>query len=357
MNPLKNRAMRLRRCPGAAVLPALAVLLLAGVVAVSALFAAPAAEQEPGLVIYAYDSFVSEWGPAGKVIPKFEEATGIQVEMVSVGDAGQVLSRVILERDRPRADVAVGIDNNLLARALEERVFEPYRSPNLERVAPALRFDPSHSVTPFDYGYFAFVYDSQALEEPPGSLEDLTRPRLRERIIVQDPRTSSPGLGLLLWTIAVYGEDYLAYWKRLEPNLLTITDGWDTAYGMFTSGEAPLVLSYTTSPAYHLEYEQTERFRALIFEEGNYLQIEGMGILRGAPHPEAARRFIDFVLTEEFQVEIPLTNWMYPVLPGVSTPESFRLAPQPKVALQLPAGRIREHQERWIDAWVRLVSR
>jgi thiamine transport system substrate-binding protein len=337
--------------------PALVAVLAAGLWAGGVLSAAPAAEEEPGLVIYAYDSFVSEWGPAGKVIPKFEKATGIEVEMVSVGDAGQVLSRVILEKDRPRADVAVGIDNNLLARALEEEVFESYRSPNLERVPPGLRFDATHSVTPFDYGYFAFVYDSEALREPPRSLEELAEPRFRGRIIVEDPRTSSPGLGLLLWTIAVHGERYLEYWERLEPNLLTITDGWDTAYGMFTGGEAPLVLSYTTSPAYHLEYEQTERYRALIFEEGNYLQIEGMGILRGAPHAEAARRFIDFILTEEFQVEIPLTNWMYPAVPGVPTPDSFRLAPKPTVSLQLPAETIRENQSRWIDAWVRLVSR
>jgi thiamine transport system substrate-binding protein len=212
-------------------------------------------------------------------------------------------------------------------------------------------------VTPFDYGYFAFVYDSDSLSNPPASLEEITDPRFRKRIIIQDPRTSSPGLGFLLWTIAVYGEEYLEYWKRLEPNLLTITDGWDTAYGMFTSGEAPMVLSYTTSPAYHVEYEQTERYQALMFKEGHYLQIEGMGILKGAPHPELARRFIDFILTADFQSEIPLTNWMYPVDPDAATPDSFRFAPKPERSLQLPAEEIRKHRDRWINAWVKQVSR
>jgi thiamine transport system substrate-binding protein len=341
---------------GAAALCALYALILAGAFP-SPLRAAPQSEQKPGLVVYAYDSFVSEWGPAGKVVPKFEQATGIHVEMISAGDAGQVLSRVILEKDSPRADIAVGIDNNLLARALEEGVLAPYRSPNLDRVPPALRFDSTHSVTPFDYGYFAFVYDSEALPSPPRSFEELTGASFRGKIIVEDPRTSSPGLGLLLWTIAVYGEGYLDFWKRLEPNLLTITDSWDTAYGMFTSGEAPLVLSYTTSPAYHLQNEHTERYRALLFEKGNYLQIEGMGMVRGGPNPEAARRFIDFILTDSFQEEIPLTNWMYPVVPGVATPESFRLAPKPEVSLQIPADQVRRNEERWISAWVRLVSR
>ncbi len=319
--------------------------------------AAPAAEQEAELVIYAYDSFVAEWGPAPQVIPKFEEKHGVKVSVISVGDAGQVLNRAIIEKDDPQADIVVGIDNNMLARALEEDVLQPYRSPNLDRIPERLVFDPSHSVTPFDYGYFAFVYDSQVLEDPPASLEELADPRFRQKVIVEDPRTSSPGLGFLLWTVAVYGEGYLDYWRRLQPNLLTITDGWDTAYGMFTSGEAPLVLSYTTSPAYHVEYEQTERYRALLFVEGNYLQIEGMGILKGAPHPGLARKFIDFILSEDFQEDIPLTNWMYPVNPEVQLPESFRFAPQPETSLQLPAEEIRRSQERWITDWVRLVSR
>jgi thiamine transport system substrate-binding protein len=334
-------------------LVAAAVLMFSATAAV----ASPAIEEVPELVVYAYDSFVAEWGPAPLVIPKFEEKHGVEVKVVSVGDAGQVLNRAILEKDDPQADIVLGIDNNMLSRALEEKVLQPYRSPNLDAVPKQLIFDSTHSVTPFDYGYFAFVYDSEALVNPPKSLEELTDPRFRKRIILEDPRTSSPGLGFLLWTIAVYGDEYLEYWERLQPNLLTITDGWDTAYGMFTSGEAPMVLSYTTSPAYHVEYEQTERYRALLFEKGNYLQIEGVGILKGAPHPDLARKFIDFVLTEDFQAEIPLTNWMYPVDPEVAAPDSFHLAPKPELTLQLPAAEIRKNRERWINAWVKQVSR
>jgi len=345
-----NRTQRLTRlCAAGAAL----VMLLAA----AAVIATPAPETEADLVIYAYDSFVAEWGPGPLIIPKFTELHDVDVEVISVGDAGQVLNRAILEKDNPKADIVVGIDNNMLSRALEEDLLQPYRSANLDAIPQQLIFDSTHSVTPFDFGYFAFVYDSEALENPPASLEELTDPRFRRRVIIQDPRTSSPGLGFLLWTIAVYGEDYLEYWERLEPNLLTITDGWDTAYGMFTSGEAPMVLSYTTSPAYHVEYEQTDRYRALLFREGHYLQIEGMGILKGAPHPELARRFIDFVLTEDFQSEIPLTNWMYPVDPDVATPDCFRFAPKPERSLQLPAEEIRKNRDRWIDAWVKQVSR
>ncbi len=333
----------------------LMVVLLLGAAGMG--LATPMAEEGPDLIIYAYDSFVSDWGPAPKVIPIFEEQHGVTVRVISVGDAGQVMSRAILEKENPQADIIVGIDNNMLARAMEEEILDPYRSSNLDRIPAELVFDSTNSVTPFDYGYFAIVYDSDTLPEPPRSLEELAAPQYRSKIIVEDPRTSSPGLGFLLWTIEVYGDGYLDYWSRLMPNLLTITDGWDTAYGMFTSGEAPMVLSYTTSPAYHLEYEQTERYRALLFEGGNYLQIEGMGILKGAPHPQLARKFIDYVLSEEFQSALPLTNWMYPVNPAAETPESFRLAPRPKRSLQISAEEIRRNQDRWVTAWARHVSR
>jgi len=320
------------------------------------LWAAPAPEQSD-LVIYAYDSFVSEWGPAGRVIPKFEEKYNVHVSIQSVGDAGQVLNRAILEKDDPKADIVLGVDNNLLSRALEENLLEPYRSPNLDLIPEELRFDSTYSVTPFDYGYFALIWDTEKLRSPPRSLEELTLPRYRKKIILEDPRTSSPGLGFLLWTIDEYGDEFLSYWQRLKSNLLTITAGWDTAYGLFTSGEAPLVLSYTTSPAYHVEYENSTRYKALIFKLGHYLQIEGMGILRGCPHPELAQKFIDFILTEPFQMEIPLTNWMYPVNPNTALPESFDHAPQPAVSRSLDSAFIRENLERWLREWTEVVSR
>jgi thiamine transport system substrate-binding protein len=310
------------------------------------------------LVIYAYDSFVSEWGPAGKVIPKFEQKYSVKVQLISAGDAGQVLNRAILEKKRPKADIVMGIDNNLLAKALDADILEPYKSPYIYLIPDNLIFDKTYHVTPFDHGYFAIVYDSLRLKNPPQSMDDLLKPEYRDKIILEDPRTSSPGLGFLLWTIAVYGEDgYLEFWEKLMSNILTITEGWDTAYGLFTSGEAPMVLSYTTSPAYHVEYENTTRYRAAIFREGNYLQIEGMGILKGAKNRTTAQKFLDFMVTEDFQGEIPLTNWMFPVNPRVKLPDSFRYAPEPDTSLSLDTYQIQRNQERWIDGWLRVVTR
>ena len=329
------------------------VLLLAVSLSVSA---GGTQEDKDTLVIYAYDSFVSEWGPAGKILPAFEEETGITVDIQSAGDAGQVLSRAILEAKNPRADIILGIDNNLLDRALKADILKPYKPKHAGRIPEELRFDPTYHVIPFDYGFFSIVYDSERITLPPESLEDLTRLEYSDKLILMDPRTSSPGLGFLLWTIEVYGDGWTDYWKRLKPSILTITAGWDAGYGLFTAGEAPMVLSYTTSPAYHVEFEGTDRYKAAIFDGGNYMQIEGMGIVKGAPHRKEAERFIDFMLTDSFQKVIPLTNFMFPVVPETGLPESFDAAPKPETILLMDAEQIASNLESWLEEWVRVLS-
>ena len=309
------------------------------------------------LVIYAYDSFASDWGPAGIVIPPFEEQFGIEVELKAAGDSGQVLSRVILEKEKPQADIIIGIDNNMLAKALEEDVLQPYKPENINLVSEHLVFDKTYHAIPYDYGFFSVNYDTETISNPPMSLEDLTKPEYEDSLILMDPRTSSPGLGFLLWTVSVYGDDFADYWKRLKPSILTITDGWDSGYGLFTAGEAPMVLSYTTSPPYHVEYEETTRYRALLFDEGNYMQIEAMGILKNAPNTENAQKFIEYMLTSDFQLAIPLTNFMMPVSDEAELPDSFEYAPVSEKPLLLDTEIIDEKLDVWLDTWLEAAVR
>jgi thiamine transport system substrate-binding protein len=315
------------------------------------------AETEKTLVIYCYDSFASEWGPAGTVIPPFEEKYGIKVELKSAGDSGQVLSRAVLEKDDPKADIIMGIDNNLLAKALQEDVIAEYKPQNSGMIPAHLVIDPKYRAIPFDYGYFSINYDSQKIENPPKSLEDLTKPEYKDSLILMDPRTSGPGLGFLLWTISVYGDDFPSYWERLAPSILTITDGWDSGYGLYTAGEAPLVLSYTTSPPYHVEYEETDRYMATLFDEGNYMHIEAMAIVKNAPHRKAAELFIDYMLTDDFQAALPLTNFMMPVNPDTELPASFSYAPVSDNPLLLPTALIDENLDKWLQTWLETTAK
>lgn len=320
------------------------------------LFAIPALAEE--LTIYTYDSFNSEWGPGPSVFPAFEKACGCKIKVVAPGDAGTVLNKAILEKKNPKADIILGLNNSQLGKVLKYDVLEAYQSPKAAKINQSLVSDPQFRVTPFDYGFLAFVYDSEKIKNPPKSLKDLLKPEFKNKIVIENPKTSSPGLSMLHWTIAAFGESgYLDYWKKLSPNLLTVTPGWSAAYGMFTKGETPIVLSYATSPAYHLEYEKTERYQAAVFSDGHYRQIEYAGIVKGTKNRKLAEKFIDFTLSEEFQAAIPLTNWMFPVIEYGSLPESFKIAPKPKAVGELPSARVDNQNKYWLKKWSRAVAR
>lgn len=332
-----------------------AVLLITLITASINLYASGQAETSTTpekLVVYSYDTFASEWGAGPAIIAEFEEKYGVDVELHAPGDGVTIMSQLILEKENPKADVIVGLDNNLLAKALEEKILEPYKSPELKKIDENLVFDSSYSLLPFDFGYFAICYDSEKLNDLPASLEDLTKEQYKDSLVLMDPRTSTPGLGFLLWTIAVYGDDYLAYWDRLKPSILTITEGWSSGYGLFLKEEAPLVLSYSTSPAYHVEYEETTRYRAIDFEEGNYRHIEGMGIVKGTKNRELAEKFIDHMLADSSQKTLAMANIMFPAVGETELPASFDYAFHAKTPLLLDSETIAEKYDDWVQTWV-----
>ena len=314
-----------------------------------AVFAQPAREENV-LTVYSYDSFSGEWGPAGALIPAFEEKTGIKVNLVGAGDAVQMLSRLELEGEATDADVVLGITDDFAYRAYD--MLSPYQSPVLEDIPDELEFDKEHRLIPFDYGAFAFVYDSESGVRKPESLADLASPEYKGKIILIDPRTSSVGLGLLYWTYNQFGDEAIDWWKEVGENALTIADGWSSAYGLFTEGEAPIVLSYTTSPVYHVMNDNTTRYQAIIFPEGHEATIEGIGILKGTDMREEAEAFVDFILTDA-QGDIAIANSMYPANSETELPDAFVWAPKPAImytSLAIPESTRTELVEAWTEA-------
>jgi thiamine transport system substrate-binding protein len=302
---------------------------------------------EKDLAIWTYDSFVSEWGPGQQIAGAFAEQYAIRVNWENSGDAGALLARLLLEGRDAKADIILGLDQNLMPRALRSDLFESYKPHGVENISPELIVDTGYKLIPFDYSCFAIIIDTEKIKTPPGSLEDLTSPAYKNALILMDPRTSSPGLGFLGWTIDAYKDAWPAYWERLRPSILTVAPGWDTGYGLFTRGEAPLVLSYTTSPGYHLEYEGTGRYRAAIFADGHPVQIELAGLLKAAPHKENAKLFLDFMLSAGFQDAIPLTNWMYPVI-DIPLPASYDINIKPSKTFH-PAPVSEDDLNKWVS--------
>jgi thiamine transport system substrate-binding protein len=300
------------------------------VIAAGLMAAAPAFAQTPDLTVYTYDSFLTDWGPGPAVEAAFEAVCGCDLRLVAAGDGAALLARLRLEGERTGADVILGLDTNLTAAAAETGLFAPHGREGAGLDLPVAWDDPLF--LPFDWGWFAFVHDRERLPEPPTDFRALADSDVT--ILIQDPRSSTPGLGLLMWVKAAYGDEAPAIWEALSDNIVTVTQGWSEAYGLFLEGEADMVLSYTTSPAYHLIAEDDPSKAAAPFAEGHYLQVEVAGIVAASPRQELARQFLDFMLTDDFQSVIPTTNWMYPaVTPAGGLPEGFETLVIPETSL------------------------
>ena len=312
------------------------------------------AQEKPVLNVYTYDSFASEWGPGPQVEAAFEAVCGCDLRFVTAGDGAALLARVRLEGARTEADVVLGLDTNLTAAATETGIFAPHGL-DLARFDMPVGYREKVFL-PSDWGYFAFVYDTNTVSDPPKSFEDLAASDLK--IVIQDPRSSTPGLGLLMWVKAAYGDRAPEIWAGLSDNILTVTKGWSESYGMFLEGEADMVLSYTTSPAYHLIAEADDSKAAAVFTEGHYLQIEVAAKVGATDQPELADQFLAFILSDAFQGVIPETNWMYPArMPAAGLPEGFETLVKPDTSLLYPADEAAKIREEALQEWLTALSR
>ena len=322
--------------------------------AASLLLAAPAWAKDT-LTIYTYESFVSEWGPGTAIKANFEKTCACTVEWVALADGVAMLNRLKLEGKDTRADVVLGLDTNLTDEARGLGLFAPHGVAAAQTNVPGGWTDADF--LPFDYGHFAIVYDSEKMKLPPTSLDELVNGDPAQKIVLEDPRSSTPGLGFLLWMKSVYGDKAAEAWKKLKPRILTTTPGWSEAYGLFTKGEAPMVFSYVTSPAYHIEVEKTERYKAAAFKEGHYLQVEVAGAIASSPELPLARRFLAFMLTPAFQNEIPATNWMLPAgTTDKPLPAAFGKIIAPEKTLQFTPAEVNANRRTWIDEWLNAIS-
>ena len=316
---------------------------------------AAAADSTPdSLVIYTYDAFPGDLEEA--LATHLRETEGIALTLERFTDTGGLYNEVLLTRnevaDGGGADLVIGLDSTYVGPALAEGLFEAYTPEAIGEVNPALRIDPTHRLIPFDYGNIVLNYDSETLADPPTTWEGLLDPALAESIILMNPATSSPGRNFLLMTVAHFGEEgWLDFWRELRPNILTVTSGWSDGYGLYSQGEAPIVVSYETSPAYHIAYEGTERYRNLILDGTGYAQIEVMGITAGAPNRAAAQLAVEFVLSREFQELIPLNQFMWPVRDDVTLPDAFLQLERPTESLFLDVATVDANWDRWLAAW------
>ena len=319
------------------------------------------------VVLVTHDSFA---------IPKqvkaaFERESGLKLRILQGGDAGEAVNRALLTKGNPQGDVLFGIDNNLLSRGLDEGLFEPYEAKGLDRVGAGYRLDPTHNLTPVDHADVCLNLDRTWFASrgiaPPKTLSDLTEPRYRELLVVENPATSTPGLAFMLATVARFGENgWQDYWRRLRANGVLVADGWEEAYTARFSGaggskgKRPIVVSYATSPAAEVIFASKPPAAAptAVVSGSCFRQVELAGVLAGARNVDGAHALIDFMLSERFQAAMPETMFVLPVRTGTPLPDAFRrYAASPARPLELPAAEIGRNRDRWIDEWTRAVLR
>ncbi|MEM9966539.1 MAG: thiamine ABC transporter substrate binding subunit [Pseudomonadota bacterium] len=318
--------------------------------ATTTLAATAAAADTPELIVYTYDSFVSDWGPGPQIEAAFEEVCACDLTFIGNGDGAALLARLKLEGARTDADIVLGLDTGLIAAAKETEMFTTTQV-RADYALPIAWTDDTF--VPYDWGYFAFVHNNDLM--PPKSFKELGESDVS--IVIQDPRSSTPGLGLLMWVKDAYGEAAPEIWAGLADNVVTVTKGWSEAYGLFLEGEADMVLSYTTSPAYHIIAEEDESKAAAVFEEGHYMQIEVAGALSGSDQPELAQQFLAFMVSDAAQSILPTTNWMYPaVTPSSGLPKGFEALVEPQNARLIDADKVPALREEALQEWLNALS-
>lgn len=322
----------------------------APIFAAGLLLATSAVAQENVLTVYAPDYFTSEWGPGPKIEELFEAQCGCDLQF----KPGELLPRLMLEGDRTEADVVIGLNTDVTKKARESGLFAPHGVDLSPLTLPIEWTDDTF--LPFNYGHTAFIYDTTKMEAP-ASFDALLEAPDDLRLVIQDPRTSISGLALVLWVQEVYGDKAQDAWAKLAPKIVTVTKGWSESYGMFTDGEADMVLSYTTSPAYHIIAEEDETKKAAIFPEGHYFMVELAAKVAGTDQPELAQQFMDFILSHDFQSMIATGNWSIPAaLDKAEWPEGFQKLDLPENVLFYSEDEAAAVRDEAIEAWRAALS-
>lgn len=313
------------------------------------------------------------WAVSKNVLKDFEKKSGYKVRVLKDGDAGQAVNKAILTKDNPQGDVLFGVDNTLLSRALDNGLFQPYRAKGLAGVGAAYQLDQAkHRVTPVDYGDICVNYDKAYFSKhkltPPQSYADLAKPAYKNLLVTENAATSSPGLGFLLGSAARFGDQgWPDYWKKLKANGVKVVDGWEQAYyqdfsgsseGKKAGGDRPLVVSYASSPPAEVIYAKKRPSTAPtgVATGTCFRQIEFAGLLSHAKNTKGGKAFVDFLLSKEFQQDMPLNMFVYPVVQGAAVPADFtKYGPAAAHPATLAPGKIAANRDQWVKSWTSLV--
>ncbi|NBT58544.1 thiamine ABC transporter substrate-binding protein [bacterium] len=311
----------------------------------------------PVLRIYTYDALTGKNSFGEYLSETFLKKYGVKTQFVSFGTAGEALNQIVLEGEKTKADILMGIDEVLFRRFQTKGRFEKIDASIFDPIESGLKKQANSFFVPFDYGYLSFVFDESRSKIPKKlSLKEIPQYLASgKKVVLQDPRTSSIGLEFLVWTFEELQGGAKTFWQSLAPHILTVSPGWSGAYELFLRKQADLVVSYTTSPAYHHLREKKLSIKPIFFDEGHFKQVEGMVLLSSSKNKSTAVNFIKHVLGAEAQTQLPTFQWMYPARAGIQLPSEFRAILIPK-SVEVNWDRVLSQKDQWVRDWTLLLS-
>lgn len=268
----------------------------------------------------------------GKV---FQEETGDSIKFISIDG---IVGRLKLEKKRPKADVVVGLTELTTEMARRENLILPYVPKNIDNIANVSFKMSSEYVTPMDYGILAINYNKEKIPNTPKSLKELGA--MTKQLMVENPKVSITGEEALQWSVALYGENWLDFWKELKPAIYSVEPGWSEAFAKFTAGEAPMMVGYATSNLFFTG-EDSSKYDSFLLEDGNYIYQEGAALVNKKEVKDGAKKFMERVLSDEFQKIMSEENYMFPVT-NIEVSEGFKNVPTTDKTVKLTKKQIED---------------
>ncbi|ARC53268.1 thiamine ABC transporter substrate-binding protein [Candidatus Riesia pediculischaeffi] len=303
---------------------------------------------ESTLKIYSCNLFLSNLGIGKLVKSEFEKRYDCKLSFLPFRDEQALLNILKRKEKKFYADIVLGIDSNRVGSFRIKDLFIENRLKNVQFKLPLEEYNKF--LIPYNYGYLSFIYDNRKVKKVPNSFDELISEENSWKIIYQDPRTSSSGLGLLFWIKKIYGDGSSKFWKRVAKKTVTVTKGWGESYKLFLKGEGDFLLSYSSSPG-HFLIKKNYNYSSAMFKEGHYLQTELVGILSQSRNIRLAEKFIEFILSPKLQRMLSIYNWMYPSI-DTELPEVYNSIPEPKKILQFDIQETDQNCQKWVQEWL-----
>lgn len=339
-----------------------ASLLLAATACSTSQTAAGEGKEGKKVTLLSYEAF----NLSPERIADFQKVTGYKLEITKLGDGAELANKLVLTKDKPLGDVVFGIDNNTAGRTVTEDVFAKLDDPveDSEIGKYLVPLDRSDVCVNVDKEWFK----KQSIQ-PPASYEDLTSPTYKDLTVVEDPRSSTPGLAFLLGTIKHFGDDgWQKYWKDLKSNGVKVDGGWSDAFnndytaGPNESGSAgrPIMVSYGSSPAWEVDSDKDlagQTTRSEVLKDTCYRQIEYAGVLKNSKDLVGAKALLGYLRNPAVEHDLVENNYVYPIKHEDGLPPALEkfgyLAPEPNM---LDAIKVSQQSESWLRLWSEAVG-